>query len=120
MASTVYRTNKKTGTVYAYSCESYRDPVTKKPKSRRTYLGRVDPATNLIIPKGEPGTRNRSKLGEKQEKGQSAPELSEVVLTQREEIETLKNEVESLRTKMESIQRKLGKMKTLMEEMIDA
>lgn len=120
MASTVYRTNKKTGTVYAYSCESYRDPVTKKPKSKRTYLGRVDPATNLIIPKGEPGTRNRSKLGEKQKREEPAPELSKVVLMQREEIETLKNEVESLRTKMEGIQRKLSKMKNIMEEIIDA
>ena len=29
MAFTVYQTNKKTGTVYAYSQENYRDPVTK-------------------------------------------------------------------------------------------
>jgi hypothetical protein len=36
MVSTVYQTNKKTGVVHAYSSESYRDPVTKKPRTRRT------------------------------------------------------------------------------------
>ena len=64
MASIVYRTNKKNGVVYAFRSESYRDPVTKQPKSRRTYLGRVDPVTKEIIPKAEDGKRNRSKLGE--------------------------------------------------------
>ena len=64
MACIVYRTNKKNGVVYAFRSESYRDPVTKQPKSRRTYLGRVDPVTKEIIPKAEDGKRNRSKLGE--------------------------------------------------------
>ena len=64
MASIVYRTNKKNGVVYAFRSESYRDPVTKQPKSRRTYLGRVDPVTKEIIPKAEDGKRNRAKLGE--------------------------------------------------------
>ena len=63
MAFMAYRTNKKTGVVYAYSVESYRDPTTKKPKSRRTYLGRVDPVTKLIVGKASDGKRNRSKLG---------------------------------------------------------
>lgn len=64
MSCIVYQTNKKTGVVYAYESESYRDPITKKPKSKRTYLGRVDPDTNLIIPKAEEGKRNRSGLSE--------------------------------------------------------
>ena len=63
MAFTVYQTNKKTGTVYAYSQENYRDPVTKRNKVRLTYLGRVDPVTKLIITKAESGKRNRSKPG---------------------------------------------------------
>ena len=62
MACTVYSTNKKTNTKYAYRSESYRDPITKQPKSRRTYLGRVDPVTNEIIPKAEKGRRNRDSI----------------------------------------------------------
>ena len=59
MSCIVYVTNKKTNAKYAYRSESYRDPVTKKPKSKRTYLGRVDPETNEIIPKATNGKRNR-------------------------------------------------------------
>ena len=55
----LFRSNTK----YAYRSESYRDPVTKKPKSRRTYLGRVDPVTNEIIPKAAEGKRNRTPVG---------------------------------------------------------
>ena len=62
MACIIYQTNKKTGIKYAYRSESYRDPETKKPKSRRTYLGRVDPITNEIIPKADTGKRNRSPI----------------------------------------------------------
>ncbi len=61
MSCIVYLKNKKTGVVYAYESESYRDPVTKQPKSKRTYLGRVDPDTKMIIPKAEDGKRNRAK-----------------------------------------------------------
>lgn len=59
MSSTIIITNKKTGQKYAYDSVSYRDPVTKKPKSKRTYLGRVDPITGAIIPKASKGKRNR-------------------------------------------------------------
>lgn len=62
MSCVIYITNKKTNTKYAYRSESYRDPVTKQPKSRRTYLGRVDPDTNEIIPKAEKGKRNRNPI----------------------------------------------------------
>ena len=63
MSCIVYITNKKTNTKYAYRSESYRDPITKQPKSRRTYIGRVDPVTNEIIPKAEKGKRNCSPIG---------------------------------------------------------
>lgn len=62
MGCIVYQTNKKTGIVYAYWNESYRDPVTKKPTAHRTYMGRVDPETKMIIEKAEKGKRNRSKI----------------------------------------------------------
>ena len=41
MSFILHQTNKKTGVIYAFEVESYRDPDTKKPKSRRTYLGRI-------------------------------------------------------------------------------
>ena len=51
MACIVYRTDPATGAKYAYRSESYRDPVTRKPRNRKEYLGRVDPETGEIRPK---------------------------------------------------------------------
>ena len=51
MACIVYRTDPATGAKYAYRSESYRDPVTHKPRNRKEYLGRVDPETGEIRPK---------------------------------------------------------------------
>ena len=73
MAFLVYQTSKKTGTVYAYEAVSYRDPKTGRPKTRKTYLGRVDPISGRIIEKAAPGKRNRSKLGlQEQPSGEEA------------------------------------------------
>ena len=60
MSSIIYITNKKTGNKYAYESFSFRDPETKKPKTRRVYLGRIDPDTGVLIPKAPKGKRNRS------------------------------------------------------------
>lgn len=68
MGCIVYQTNKKTGVMYAYWNESYRDPITRKPTARRTYMGRVDPETKEIVKKAENGKRNRSPVGEHQNK----------------------------------------------------
>jgi len=50
MSFTIY-VQHANGSKYAYEVESYRDPVTRKPRQHRVYLGRVDLATNEIIPK---------------------------------------------------------------------
>ncbi len=59
MSCIVYQTDKKTGTPYAYESFSYWDKEKKQPRSKRKYLGPVDPDTNEIIYKDE-GTRRRS------------------------------------------------------------
>ena len=51
MACIVYQTDKRTGIKYAYSSESYWDKDKKQPRSKRTFLGKVDPVTGKIIPK---------------------------------------------------------------------
>ena len=50
MASIVYQTDKKTGIKYAYESTSYWDKEKKQPRSKRRYLGKVDPETGEIIP----------------------------------------------------------------------
>lgn len=51
MSCIVYQTDKKTGVKYAYESESYWDSEKQQPRSRRKYLGKVDPETGEIITK---------------------------------------------------------------------
>ena len=50
MSSIVYQTDKKTRIKYAYESTSYWDKEKKQPRSKRKYLGKVDPETGEIIP----------------------------------------------------------------------
>ncbi|MBR2259294.1 MAG: hypothetical protein IJ899_18575 [Blautia sp.] len=106
MSCIVYITNKKTNTKYAYRSESYRDPVTKQPKSRRTYLGRVDPVTNEIIPKAEKGKRNRIPVG----KDFSESYGQKSVPSKRVNIAELQQQVEYLRKQQDELKSKVANM----------
>ena len=104
MSCIVYITNKKTNTKYAYRSESYRDPVTKQPKSRRTYLGRVDPDSNEIIPKAGKGNRNHNPIGQDALPGSEPHSLSSngVILNELlRQIEILQKQQDELKEKIE-------------------
>ena len=64
MSCVVYLKNKKSGHVYAYESVSYRDPVTRQPKSKRTFIGRVDPVTKQLLDP-EKAERLKQKRGKK-------------------------------------------------------
>lgn len=49
MSCIVYQINKKTGEKYAYESISYWDKDKKQPRSKRKYIGKVDPITGEII-----------------------------------------------------------------------
>ena len=49
MSCIVYQTDKRTGAKYAYESVSYWDAEKQQPRSKRKYLGRVDPETGEII-----------------------------------------------------------------------
>lgn len=50
MASITHHRNKKTGTVYVYSVESYWDKEKKAPRNKQKCLGKLDPETGELIP----------------------------------------------------------------------
>ena len=50
MAYTVRHTDKKSGTVYVYQCESYWDKEKKAPRNRQRCIGKEDPKTHEIVP----------------------------------------------------------------------
>ena len=98
MPTIVYHIDSKTGNKYAYESKSYRDPETKKVKTKKTYLGRVDPVSGEIIPKAEPGKRNRQLSTKQMEK------ISEV---SRQRIEELSKEVTSLKNTVSTLSEQL-------------
>ncbi len=50
--------NKKTGIIYVYESHSYRDKVTKQPKSTRKLIGKFDEATGKVIPTRKQNRKN--------------------------------------------------------------
>ena len=119
MSCIVYITNKKTNTKYAYRSESYRDPITKKPKSRRTYLGRVDPVTNEIIPKAEKGKRNRNLTGNdstKNEEKQIASSKQVNITELKRQIEFLRIQQDELKSGIAAMDISISKMYSLIHE----
>ena len=120
MSYIVYRTNPHNGVVYAYQSESFRDPLTKQPKSRRTYLGRVDPETKLIVPKAEEGKRNRSKLGDSPSKGSMPADTAEVIANLRDEVAALKRENLSIREQLKKQESRANMLIQQLQTAIDA
>ena len=79
MSCVVYQVNKKTGIKYAYESISYWDKEKQQPRSKRKYLGRVDPDTGEII---------------RENKGNNSAEKSKK--------DNGLNELDSLRTELEN------------------
>lgn len=122
MSCIVYVTNKKTNTKYAYRSESYRDPVTKAPKSHRTYLGRVDPLTNEIIPKAEKGKRNRSPIGgnplqHKKPTSINVKDAKDAYISKlRKKVKSLHNQYDDVRARMNTMESMISEIESFLLE----
>ena len=46
----IKQSDKRSGITYVYDSRSYRDPETKKVRSKRTLIGKLDPETGEIVP----------------------------------------------------------------------
>ncbi len=90
MSTIVYQTNPATGVKYAYESVSYWDKDKKAPRSKRKYLGRVDPETGEII-KGR-----RGKAAPDTEAAGEGKRLQEELEKKDAEIAALKKELEEM------------------------
>ena len=106
MSCIVYQTDRKTGNVHAYSSASHRDPITKKVKTVKTYLGRVDPVTNEIIPKAEKGKRNR---------GISTKLRESIMKDAQKNVDDLTAQVNALQAQLKAASSKLAKYQEAFE-----
>lgn len=111
MACTVYRKDKD-GRIYAYSSESYWDKEKGQPRSKRTYLGRVNPETGEIIRGRQNGKNYKEKRVEPVSAAQE-PEvqrLQEALASKEAELAELRQTVKSLQNQHSSTVRSLQKI----------
>lgn len=101
MSSIVYQIDKKTGAKYAFESVSYWDKDKKQPRSKRKYLGKVDPETGEIIP-----SRGRS--------------THSADTSQRKEtdLKLLYNEIKKQEETIDDLRRELGELKEKYGELV--
>ncbi|MCH4035180.1 MAG: DUF3450 domain-containing protein [Lachnospiraceae bacterium] len=114
MSSIVYLTNKTTGIKYAYESESFRDPVTHKPKNKRKLIGKVD-ANGNIIPTEPHGPRRR-KTTETCTSETAKPPVDEASEL-RQEIIQLRLQIKDLTDQNKQQERQLERLKALIASM---
>lgn len=108
MSCIVYQVNKKTGIKYAYESISYWDKDKQQPRSKRKYLGRVDPDTGEIIrdrksksDSAEPSEKNSLELSSLYDELQKKDKI----------IADLTSEVEAANKKYEELAEAVRKMR---------
>lgn len=108
MSCIVYQIDKKSGVKYAYESISYWDKEKKQPRSKRKYLGRVDPETGEII-------SSRRKKTSATEGGQNHAPLYEPVLAQlREELLEKESQIELLQKELQDLTSRYKKAEKLL------
>ncbi|MBR1709126.1 MAG: hypothetical protein IJ719_09895 [Clostridia bacterium] len=113
--------------MYAYESFSYRDPVSKMPKSKRTFLGRVDPVTKEFL-----DPERAARLKEKHDKEKHPPAGNDVKKSQSsasqdsKENEQFKDELQALKElmiqqneKIAEIQKSTAKTQNMLTSIAD-
>lgn len=117
MSCIVYQTNKKTGVKYAYESISYWDKEKQQPRSKRKYIGRVDPITGDIVRKDE------KKNSAEKDTGAVSDELMELYAKLKEkdlEIAKLTKELSDIRKTYDRLADKMRSVRiTVAKELSD-
>jgi hypothetical protein len=120
MPSEIRYTNPKTGLTYAYRSEARWDPEKGYSVPKRTYLGRVDPNTNEVIPSS--GVRGRKKKEESVDAPSYLPQY-EAALTEnralKKELAQLRDEVRELRNQKTRTDKALVQASRLIGSVLD-
>lgn len=95
--------DKRSGITYIYDSKSYRDPETKKVRSKRTLIGRLDPDTGEIVPtdgRGKKRSPNYVPDPDEYQMPGTVKELKAEVLRLLEENAVLKEKITRLQSKV--------------------
>lgn len=114
MSCIVYQTDKKSGVKYAYESISYWDKEKKQPRSKRKYLGRVDPETGEIISSRRKRTSATDGRQDSAALYEPAPaQLREELLEKESQIELLQKQLHDLTLKYKKAEKLLTKITSL-------
>ena len=114
MSSIVYQTNPSTGVKYAYESISYWDKEKKAPRSKRKYIGRVDPETGEIIK----GTgKRKNKAASDGTDSENSRVLQEELEKKDAEITSLRKQLEETTARLNKAERILGDIRTLTDSL---
>lgn len=103
MSCIVYQT-KKNGVKYAYESVSYWDKDKGQPRSKRKYLGRVDPETGEIVKKSDSAAL----------KAASDSALQGRIRELEDELEAQKEQTASLRQDLSQLQKRYRKAQDIL------
>lgn len=98
--------DKRSGITYVYDSKSYRDPETKKVRSKRTLIGKLDPETGDIIPtdgRGKKRSPNYVPEPVEYQMPSTVKELKAEVLRLLEENAVLKDKITKLQSKSKGL-----------------
>ena len=95
MPGIIYQRDKRSGSTYAYRDRKVLDEGTGRVRTRREYIGRVDPSTGEIVPKAEHGRNVRRITPVAGEEG-SVADLAAALRDRDEELSRLREQVLAL------------------------
>jgi hypothetical protein len=95
MPGIIYQRDKRSGSTYAYRDRKVLDERTGRVRTRREYIGRVDPSTGDIVPKAEHGRNARRVTPVAGEEG-SVADLAAALRDRDEELTRLREQVLAL------------------------
>ena len=104
MSCLVRSFNKATGVCYVYESTSYRDPSSKKPRSHRRCIGKIDPSTGLIVPTGKRGRQKKQTLPDADNESSKLVEKIEQLHEEQARNKELDSEVRQLKYQMKQIE----------------
>ncbi len=113
MSCIVYQVDKKTGVKYAYESVSYWDKEKQQPRSKREYIGKVDPETGEIIPKKGRRVPSEEVSASDDEKFLL---LHDEIKRKDEELKELRKELKEYRNKYSNALDTLQKIQKLIKE----
>lgn len=96
----VYIHTKQSNVTYVYDSKSYRDPITKQPRSHRKLIGKLDDQGNIVE------TRKKSGGGSNTTRSASG-NVSVTLASVQELINERDQEITSLKRRLEEIEKKL-------------